>query len=147
VYFRFDLLFTRKRKEKKVASPSATARIRGRGFYNKNSRISSPSAWVGALAEEDFFLKKILPRVLHSGKRIKKNEISSLLGKRICLKNKFPPRVLHSGKMFFFKKGGWHRRRQIFPKCTIFGTRGRPLHRERHCRKFFPECCTRGRLP
>jgi hypothetical protein len=35
-----------------------------------------------------------------------------------------------------------------FPECTIFGTQGRPLSRERHRRRlFFPECCTRGRLP
>jgi hypothetical protein len=33
-----------------------------------------------------------------------------------------------------------------FPECAIFST-GRPLSRERHPRKLFPECCTRGRLP
>jgi hypothetical protein len=34
-----------------------------------------------------------------------------------------------------------------FPESTIFDTRGRPLSRERHPRRLFPECCTRGRLP
>jgi hypothetical protein len=27
-----------------------------------------------------------------------------------------------------------------FPECAIFSTRGRPLSRERHPRKLFPEC-------
>jgi hypothetical protein len=34
-----------------------------------------------------------------------------------------------------------------FPECTRFGTRGRWLPREKHPRKAFPECCTRGSLP
>jgi hypothetical protein len=36
---------------------------------------------------------------------------------------------------------------EVFPECTIFGTRGRALSRERHPRRLFPECCTQGRLP
>jgi hypothetical protein len=36
---------------------------------------------------------------------------------------------------------------EVFPECTIFGTRGRALPREPLPRKLFPECCTRGRLP
>jgi hypothetical protein len=64
---------------------------------------------------------------------------SATLGKEFFL-NKFLPRVLHSGKTFFFKKFGRRRHRQTFPECTIFGTRGRPLSRERRPRRLFPEC-------
>jgi hypothetical protein len=71
-------------------------------------------------------------------------------------KKKFLPRVLHSGKSK--KKGngadgvkssprGRMALGEGFPECTIFGTRRRPLSRERHPRRLFPECCTRGRLP
>jgi hypothetical protein len=71
-------------------------------------------------------------------------------------KRKFLPRVLHSGKSK--KKGdgangvkssprGRMALGEGFPECTIFGSRGRPISRERHPRRLFPECCTRGRLP
>jgi hypothetical protein len=81
------------------------------------------------------------------------------LGEEGFKKNKFLPRVLHSGKSFFKKKttdgtdgvksspSAKTALGEGFPECTIFGSRGRPLSRERHPRRLFPECCTRGRLP
>jgi hypothetical protein len=90
-----------------------------------------------------------LPRVLWMGHS----------GKRILIFFEFLPRVLHSGKRFFQKKmvdgidgvksfpSASMALREGFPECTIFGTRGRPLSRERHPWSLFPECYTRRRLP
>jgi hypothetical protein len=60
-----------KRKNKKRRGlPRVHGQRHSGKTVTKKRRFSSPSAWYKALGEEDFFLKKILPRVLHSGKRV-----------------------------------------------------------------------------
>ena len=104
---------------------------RERGIFFKKKQISLPSAAAQALGKE--YLKKIknLSRVLHSGKKIKKNGV----GRRPSANDvkSFPSASTALGK--------------AFPECTIFGTRRRRLSRERISRRLFPECCTLGRLP
>jgi hypothetical protein len=85
--------------------------------------------------------------VLHSGKRV------------FLKNNKILPRVLHSRKRIFHKrkvdvtngvKSSSSARTALgegFSECAIFGTRGRHLSRERHPRRLFPECCTREGFP
>jgi hypothetical protein len=101
------MLILSQAKAKKNFPECLSRGTRGRVVFSKKGEYSSPSAWDGALGEEEFFLKKIefLPRVQHSGMRI------------FIKKDKFFPRVLHSGKRFFKKKSGRHRRHQIFPEC------------------------------
>jgi hypothetical protein len=107
-------------EKKKSGFPEClAAALGGEGFY-KNQRNFFPECLGQALGEEGFLKKmKCLPRVLHSEKRVlKKIQISS-------------PSVALREEFFSKTNGGWHRRRQIFPECSRFGTRGRPLPRER----------------
>ena len=71
-----------------------------------------------------------LPRVLHSGKKIKKRKRRRPSANDV---KSFPSASTALGK--------------AFPECTIFGTRERRLYRMRISRRVFPECCTWGRLP
>jgi hypothetical protein len=67
------------------------------------------------------------------------------LGEEFSKKNEFLPRVLHSGKSKKKTVDGVKSSPsataalgELFPECTIFGTRGRALPREPLPRKLFP---------
>jgi hypothetical protein len=102
----------------------------GEEGFLQTQTIFFPECLGHALGEE-FFLKKMkpFPRVLHSGKWIfQKNKAGGTDGV-----NSSPSARTALG--------------EGFPECAILDTRRRPLSRERHPRRLFPECCTRGRLP
>jgi hypothetical protein len=160
------VVHTKNKKTKKKWLPWVPGHLAlGEGYINKNGRGLPRVPMHLALGEGCLKKQRGLPWVPRHGHS----------GKRFSKKNEFLPRMLHSGKRFqnkkkrnFFpecctrgrvkKKGngangvksspsGRMALGEGFPECMIFGTRGRPLSRERHPRRLFPECCSRGRLP
>jgi hypothetical protein len=110
-------------------------------FFKKKGTYCSPSAWDGALGEEDFLKKN---RIFSSSVALREEDFYK---KKI---NSFPE-CYTRGRGFSKKKADGtdgvksspSARTALgegFPECTIFETRGRPLSRERHPRRLFPEC-------
>jgi hypothetical protein len=107
--------------------------------------VLSPSAWDGALGEEDFFLKnRISSLSVALEEEDLKKQISSPC---VALGEEFFKKTLDGTDNIKSSPSARTTLGEGFPECTIFGTRGRPLSRERHPRSLFPECCTWGRLP
>jgi hypothetical protein len=99
---------------------------------------SSPSA---TLREEGFRKNKFLPRVQHSGKRVLKKQIAS---PNVALREEVSQKKVDGTDGVKSSPSTRTALEECFPECTVIGTRGRPLPRERHPRRLFPECCTRA---
>jgi hypothetical protein len=115
--------------------------------YDRNSKVvrgptGPPCSSAPALGEEGLKNSNFFPVCCTRGRRFSFKE------------DKFLPRV----KCFFKKKADGtdsvksspSARTTLgegFTECTIFGTRERPLSRERHPQSLFPECSLREGFP
>jgi hypothetical protein len=123
-------------------------------------KLTSPSAWAAALAEESFFAECLscgarrrgfLPRVSELRRSRKRVSSPSAWAAALGKESFFLECCTRERSSFFFKKKkeiapAGHQRRQFFSECTVFSSRRRHLSRKTIAQRLFRECYTRQRL-